>query len=508
MKINNVDYLNVPQQINKNKLDIKDLNERVLTIESTSEGDLAIDFIDVVSVLALDTPYNLSESAQNLLKQIINADYVNVKQKIFGIYCVMSYSTVSDLYVFPSTEDVTYKVIFNIQAQQETTTPNVFHFIARGTSPVFAFDLNFDYNNATDTFVGTPFITATRLKEDNPDVFLMENWSLLGTKTSTGAENDITAEYLSNVGFQNDLIDTLYGKHIIRVVTKDSTDKVLEDFLVSYEPSVRNPNQPFTISTRIRSLYILPWLSQAKVQRLGLIDVDGSTKKIYFGFNCRTSTGNKVSFYVSKELNDLSIFTERAYSAGTAIDLALQKQATIEQLPVIPDALDEHYLDDYNITTDIANRPLALLTQVQINSNVVTSASLESILRTGGDELVTNIRYAKYVFAGTESITLVATTFNEFKFVFDNTAGKESVFGNYGLGSGKKYFRVMFAIRTVSDDAFVAWGDGYADSYNQFFIVKSRAETIGGSSTTLQAINYYLEIYAVEPFVGNMYVGS
>ena len=51
----------------------------------------------------------------------------------------MSYSTVSDLYVFPSTEDVTYKVIFNIQAQQETTTPNVFHFIARGTSPVFAF---------------------------------------------------------------------------------------------------------------------------------------------------------------------------------------------------------------------------------------------------------------------------------------------------------------------------------------------------------------------------------
>jgi len=207
MKINNVDYLNVPQQINKNKLDIKDLDERVLTIESTAEGDLAIDFIDTVSVLALDTPYNLSESAQNLLKGIINADYVNVKQKIFGIYCVMSYSTVSDLYVFPSTEDVTYKVIFNIQAQQETTTPNVFHFIARGTSPVFAFDLNFDYNNATDTFVGTPFITATRLKEDNPDVFLMENWSLLGTKTSTGAESDITAEYLSNVGFQNDLID-------------------------------------------------------------------------------------------------------------------------------------------------------------------------------------------------------------------------------------------------------------------------------------------------------------
>ena len=30
MKINNVDYLNVPQQINKNKLDIKDLDERVL----------------------------------------------------------------------------------------------------------------------------------------------------------------------------------------------------------------------------------------------------------------------------------------------------------------------------------------------------------------------------------------------------------------------------------------------------------------------------------------------
>ena len=67
----------------------------------------------------------------------------------------------------------------------------------------------------------------------------MENWSLLGTKTSTGAESDITAEYLSNVGFQNDLIDALYGKHIIRVVTKDSTDKVLDDFLVSYEPSVR-----------------------------------------------------------------------------------------------------------------------------------------------------------------------------------------------------------------------------------------------------------------------------
>ena len=65
----------------------------------------------------------------------------------------------------------------------------------------------------------------------------MENWSLLGTKTSTGAESDITAEYLSNVGFQNDLIDALYGKHIIRVVTKDSTDKVLDDFLVSYEPS-------------------------------------------------------------------------------------------------------------------------------------------------------------------------------------------------------------------------------------------------------------------------------
>ena len=85
MKINNVDYLNVPQQINKNKLDIKDLDERVLTIESTAEGDLAIDFIDTVSVLALDTPYNLSEPAQNFLKQIINDDYVNVKKKIFGI---------------------------------------------------------------------------------------------------------------------------------------------------------------------------------------------------------------------------------------------------------------------------------------------------------------------------------------------------------------------------------------------------------------------------------------
>ena len=76
----------------------------------------------------------------------------------------------------------------------------------------------------------------------------------------------------------------------------------------------------------------MPWLSQTKVQRMGLVYVDGKHKKIYFGFNCRTSTGNKISFYVSKELNDLSIFTERAYSAGTAIDLALQKQATIEQV--------------------------------------------------------------------------------------------------------------------------------------------------------------------------------
>lgn len=171
---NSTEYLSVPQQVNKNKSDIAALDTRMTAAEAAILGNTSVTMSDDINVAQLGVDYALSLAGANDLKAVIDYNHAAPDtHMLYGAKVILPASIVNDSIVFPNANDVGYDIVFAIEARQVVNpVTEEYTYVAQGSSPEFAFTINFSYRFDTAAYVVSPTIRVMRQEDMEYDLLL------------------------------------------------------------------------------------------------------------------------------------------------------------------------------------------------------------------------------------------------------------------------------------------------------------------------------------------------